>query len=29
MNVTTPSDKVMVGASFERRGFHKARWLRK
>ena len=29
MKAMTPTDKVIVGASFERRGFHSVRWLRK
>lgn len=29
MNAITPTDKVIVGASFERRGFHSDLWLRK
>jgi hypothetical protein len=29
MNAITPVESVKVGASFERRGFHKELWLRK
>ena len=29
MKAITPTDKVIVGASLESNGFHKARWLRK
>jgi len=29
MKAITPTDKVIVGANLERRGFHKVRWLRK
>jgi hypothetical protein len=29
MKAITPTDKVIVGASFESKGFHKARWPRK
>jgi hypothetical protein len=29
MKAMTPTDRVIVGANFERRGFHKVRWLTK
>jgi hypothetical protein len=29
MKAITPTEKVIVGANLERRGFHKVRWLRK
>jgi hypothetical protein len=29
MKAMTPTDNVIVGANFERRGFHNVRWLRK